>query len=298
MEDLHIYIINLDRATERWKQWENIDMGFPKKNIHRFSAVDGKKMNDNEISKYTTPLTFLKILGKVKRSPEDMDTKGALCCSLSHFGVWEDFLKNYPDSKYLLVLEDDSKLSNDHKKNLKTYIEKSFSELPDDNWDMWLLGYSILRDSSAWNNPQPTPYSSDLLKNPINLKNSNSRFNDVRSFWGSNAYIIKRDSIPKFKKYDFPIETHIDLYFSVLSQIGNVRLITDKNLVLRQSSILGDIDHTFFTIAILNQRDVIYKSFFIIFAIIILVFIFVYLSKGCYGYNFLNFLGNNFSCKV
>lgn len=298
MENIQVYIINLDRATDRWNKWKDINMGFDTNNIHRFSAIDGKKMSNNEMRQYVTPLTYLKILGNVKRSPEDIDNKSALCCSLSHFGVFNDFFKNHPDSKYLLVFEDDTSLSDNDKKNLYTKISNSLKELPSDDWDIWLLGYLLLRDSKDWKNPDPTPYSSSLIKNPLNIKNSSARFSDVRSYWGTNAYIIKRDSIPKIQKYNFPIETHIDLYYSVLAQIGEIRIIHDKNIILTQESMFGNIPHTFFSIALLNQEDVIYKVIVICIVILILILLYIYVVKGCFGYNFFNFLGNKLSCKI
>ena len=297
MDNLQVYIINLDRATDRWNNWKNIDMGFPKNNIHRFSAIDGRSLSDDEVKMHTTPLTFLKILGGVKRSPEDLDNKGALCASLSHFGVWNDFLKNYPDSKYLLVFEDDTVLDEMQKKDLYNMLKKHHDKLPS-GWDVWIFGYTLLRDSSDWNNPDPTPHSSNLLKNPTYIKNGKSQYRDVRNYWGANSYIIKRETLEKISKYNYPIETHIDLYLSLLANIGIIRIIEDKTLILPQESIFGTIPHSYYTIALINQHDLWYKVGVILFLILLLILILFYFGKGCSGFNFFHFLGNKLSCKM
>ena len=105
-----IFIINLDKRTDRWQECLN---QFEKHNItnfERFSAVDGSIINN--ISKLLP---------------------GEYACILSHINV----VKLAKERKYkrVLILEDDAELHDDFSEMFKEYVK----QVPD-NYDMLYLG--------------------------------------------------------------------------------------------------------------------------------------------------------------
>jgi len=96
----HIYVINLDRSKDRlMKITENLN----KYNLsfNRFSAIDGSKLSDEQISQHTT---------KLCRSITC--NKSIIGCALSHILLWT-MLINDDNADYYLILEDDIIINDD-----------------------------------------------------------------------------------------------------------------------------------------------------------------------------------------
>src|ERR1700733_4419914 len=83
------YVINLDTRLDRWKRFSQVDTGLP--NLQRFSAINGIQIGDLIDNTDISEFTKLRILGRTRRSHEEIDAKGAIGCSLSHVNLWRQF---------------------------------------------------------------------------------------------------------------------------------------------------------------------------------------------------------------
>uniref|UniRef100_A0A0N5BWU0 Glycosyltransferase 25 family member n=1 Tax=Strongyloides papillosus TaxID=174720 RepID=A0A0N5BWU0_STREA len=125
-----IYLINLKRRNERMEKMNEIlkTIGFM---YERWEAVDGKNLNDEEISK------------KIKFLPNYIDPyhkrpmkKGEIGCFLSHYAIWEDVVKN--NLNKVIVFEDDIRFS----KNATGILRRLVSDLDTtkQKWDFIYFG--------------------------------------------------------------------------------------------------------------------------------------------------------------
>jgi len=131
-----IYCINLDHRTDRWERASN----FFKQNdinVERFSAIK--------------------------------HSHGATGCAISHLTI----IKNAKELnlKNVFIFEDDFQFDNYD----LNYIEKAFSELPND-WDIFYLGYNPLEKLIS--------YSDELYK--------------INSSWCLHAYAINNTFYDEF----------------------------------------------------------------------------------------------------
>tara|TARA_Y100000287_G_scaffold16019_1_gene11299 strand:- start:304 stop:1092 length:789 start_codon:yes stop_codon:yes gene_type:complete len=90
----HIYCINLDGQTDRWKSMEDMLKYWQIENYTRISAYDGRDDDLSDILK--------------GRYPDSM-TSGEVGCTTSHLKALKEFLKT--DEPYALIMEDDCDLS-------------------------------------------------------------------------------------------------------------------------------------------------------------------------------------------
>lgn len=93
------YIINLDRAKERWDfikpQVDKLQIPY-----ERVVAVDGKRLSKKFIKEIVDEVSYAKFF---RMLPE----AGTVGCSLSHEKAWRKFLES--DSEFALIIEDDVK---------------------------------------------------------------------------------------------------------------------------------------------------------------------------------------------
>ncbi len=90
----NIYVINLDKSTDRLK---HIKQNFNDHHIKfkRFSAIEGKKINDNILNDETT-IACRTIFCNY----------GIIGCAMSHIALWKQLINDTTD--YYIILEDDS----------------------------------------------------------------------------------------------------------------------------------------------------------------------------------------------
>ena len=216
IRDCPTLVINLDRREDRWKDFSKQATLKEFKNLKRFSAVDGSKLNilnDSRIS----PHTRQNISRKYRRSDYEINTPGAIGASLSHIGCWKQFLES--ESKFLVVFEDDT-IVND------IYMEKIDSLIPElpSEWDMWLLG------THAW-----------AFKGVPLTKNVNGWWK-VKQFTGAHAYVLSRRGAELLLKEPFPIETHIEYYICACAQLNGLKIIRHSELRMKYSMELTQSD--------------------------------------------------------
>jgi len=168
-----IYFINLDKSLDRLifmkKQLNNLDM-----NYERFGAVDGSKLNINNLLRQKILTT-------------DKMMCGAVGCSLSHINLWKRISKLNNES--VLILEDDCIIDPNFTKKLHIYKK----QIPN-NFDILYLGGSNIYGKMI---------SENILK-PISSDSSSTRNT------GMYGMVIKKKIIPLLLEHNIPITDNID----------------------------------------------------------------------------------------
>lgn len=101
LNNIPIYIINLDRSKDRHKFMKDQMKDYTITNYRFISAVDGKKIKKRENNIYDyEDISFL--------NNDDTVTNGELGCTLSHLKAISEVLKNNHD--YAIICEDDADL--------------------------------------------------------------------------------------------------------------------------------------------------------------------------------------------
>lgn len=188
-----IYCINLDKRPERYRAFARQE-GVQSLKFRRFSAVDGSKLslNSPDISNQTK----YNILHKTRRAHSQIDTLGAIGCSLSHYSIWKEFLRGEHD--YCFVLEDDALVPVGLADKIK------LATMSPHNFDVWALSYKLY--NKTLNNTEIQGWKSPVY------------------FWGTSAYIISRKGATELIDQFFPIECHLDNYMCLKNSFGKIRL--------------------------------------------------------------------------
>jgi len=195
-----IYCINLDKRPERFRAFSRQE-GVKSLNIKRFSAIDGSTLsiNNPDISNQTK----YNILHKTRRAHSQIDTLGAIGCSLSHYSIWKEFLRS--DHPYCFVLEDDALIPVGLADKIK------LATMAGHDFDVWALSYKL--------------YNKTL--NDVGAKAS---WKSPVYFWGTSAYIISRKGATELIDQFFPIECHLDNYMCLKNSFGKIRLHVNEHV--------------------------------------------------------------------
>lgn len=102
------------------------------------------------------------------------ESDGTLCCMRSHAGAIDFFVREFTDKEYLLILEDDAALIKTFESELVHIIDRL--EKHGHEIDFVNLSYS--------NNIQP---------HTAEKRNKMLFWNLSQNFWGTTAYLVKRD---------------------------------------------------------------------------------------------------------
>jgi glycosyl transferase, family 25 len=173
----NIYCVNLDKSKDRWKYIKNIGdkIGI---NIKRFSAINGKKLNN--IKQYCTD-KYYNIMKNQK------NIYGNVGCYLSHLNLWKKIYNNM--ISHAIIIEDDIILKDTFKKELYDTLKK----IPD-NWDIIYLGITRPCGKKINNNIY-------IHKHPQCNKDNGGTF----------GYIVNRKSLYKLIRFaDCKINKMID----------------------------------------------------------------------------------------
>ena len=169
-DNINTYIINLDQSQDILELITN-QCKREGLNCHRFSAVNGKKLD-------------VKTMDIVENKKID---KGALGCSLSHINLWKKVEKK--GDEMFIVLEDDCIIEKDFNKKLATVLK----EAPK-NWDIIYLGGSNLKGKKV----------SDNLIEPVKVS-AKSTHNT-----GTYGMLIRRKCLRVLIEDNEPIRDKID----------------------------------------------------------------------------------------
>jgi len=201
------YVINLDRRPERWATFTKQPTVKQFKQLQRFSAVDGSKldvMNDDRVSIHTKH----NIRNKYRRSDYEINTVGAIGATFSHVTLWENFLKG--KEPYLVVFEDDT-LLRQHELDTIDALAKTLPPA----WDVWLLG------RHNWK----------FVETPL-VGSERNGWLSVSQFTGAHGYILSRKGAKILLTNPYPIETHIEYYMSACTELKGLKIIKHPKLRL------------------------------------------------------------------
>jgi len=180
-----VSVINLDASKDRWTALQPQLQVIPYP-IHRFSAIDGRAMEEKEYDALGIP-----ILIRPSMAREDLQKKrkGEIGCYLSHRTLIQQLGRQWtlPNAGHL-ILEDDVIID----RNCMEVLNRAFWSLPAD-WDILLLGIG------------------ESKVEPQGLVSK------VHRFWGTYAYMVRHGSVPKISR---AIETMFDPIDEMLWQKG------------------------------------------------------------------------------
>jgi len=195
---LPTYVINLKERPDRWERFTAQPASTSFKDLHRFSAFNGKKLNYRH-DKRLSIRTRLNITRNYRRSHYEIATLGAVGSTMSHVGVWKKFIAS--GAQQALVLEDDVIL-------VDSQLQAAAAK-PPPGWGIWILGC----------------YLPNLIEQPLQ-----GDWTRVYNFTAAHAYIITRQAALKLLEQPFPIETHIEYYMTGTSILYDIPIVRNKRI--------------------------------------------------------------------
>jgi GR25 family glycosyltransferase involved in LPS biosynthesis len=193
---LDIFVINLERSTDRRKQFDEYNSKHINYTYHK--AIDGKDLDINSIS----PSLLMK--GTQKYSI------GAIGCALTHLQLWEKCIEM---NKPIIIFEDDIIVQ----KDFNQHIEHIMNIVPD-KWDMDIIQLFYNFDSilsyqtttfekcnAIFNN---TKFTKKNIQEFIHTK-INTSIAKLYACFGMSAYIISPKGAKLLKDRCFPLYDRI-----------------------------------------------------------------------------------------
>ena len=210
------YCITLARRPDRWSRFAAQSEVAELPKLKKVLAVDGKTI-DVISDKRINPFTKRNILFKKRRAHEEIDSVGAIGCTLSHYNIWHEFLQT--DAPFALILEDDAILPPGFIKEMNLVIE-NHAALKGGNWDV--LTFSRVK---KFKNPMIGP----------------TDFGDVKNFALSHAQIVSRRAAKLFYENALPISNHVDFYMSMICMLNDLKIVGSPMYALPQAGSKSDI---------------------------------------------------------
>lgn len=203
----HVFLINLDRHKTKYNNSMKILKSIGLNNIERISAVDGRKINlkDIDLTWYTK---FLLRKPNYRCAHEQLNTRGAIGCYLSHMKCWETLVKNGYDNAF--IFEDDLNI-------LKNFLYEFNQLMIPSDCDLLSFGYI----------------------DGTNKVKVNDQFLKCDTFMGTQGYFITSKGAEKLLKYAFPMETQIDAYISLMNYFKKINLYLTIKTMVTQKNITG-----------------------------------------------------------
>jgi GR25 family glycosyltransferase involved in LPS biosynthesis len=182
INNIKSYLINLDKYQEKYNESLN---RLKKLNIvpDRFSAIYVDNPNDEYIKKITYP-SIQYTIQHGRYSHNNIGSKGAIGCYLSHVTLWKMLLESKEDM--FLIFEDDVDTQFDDVKEINTFINSINDNF---DWDFIYLGYN-------------------------NKYHTGNKINKI--IYGTHSYIINRKGAEKLLNNAFPIVDQIDSFISFM----------------------------------------------------------------------------------
>jgi glycosyl transferase family 25 len=223
-EEIPIVVITLDRRPDRWAatmqkaEAANINPN----RIVRLSAVDASTL-DTIHHPSVSLLTAHNILKKTRRAHYEIDTPGAVGCSLSHFKAWKYLEEAQKDA--IIVLEDDCNIPTDFNQRLATLI----GDLPSaGSWDLITFYNTPFAGGSKGCKTEET------MQTPW-LK--------CLSQMGTHAYMVSRRGAQRLLERAYPIEIHVDAYMAFMARLEYIKMLWHPAMQVTQNFDNSDINH-------------------------------------------------------
>lgn len=225
-----IYVINLDRKPDRWRQLSGelgrirTRSGGPLSSMsRRCSAVDGRYMDQVPPSEDLLPQYLLSdqlSVAPIPRLDRESDvrdqkiemTRQEVAVALSHIAVWK--LIAAGDVPYALVLEDD------------VYFRRRFVHDMDEAWRALTIGSAegapvdlLYLSFKEVGEARPSKTPSVPLRRP------------ERGLWQLSGYVLSRAGARRLVDL-LPVRGPIDLWVNL--QFGKLRVLTTRNSIIEQ----------------------------------------------------------------
>ena len=275
-------------------------------NYKRFPAIYAKKYKDNDFFiKKISLLTQSKIHFNTRNNHEEINSFGAIGCSLSHYYIWKSFIDekldeeyiklfnedtenektdlddisfskngNEIEDEYLLIFEDDVSFNDIAK--FKKQIEDDISEFIKYkiDWDIFLIKNIKSRDSEnliVKEEFSPTNNISEIFG--LQYKKCTDNYCKINAFFGMQCYIIKKSAIKKIieSNYFFPIECHIDAFLGLLSQKNIIKIVSSNNKNIYNS--IQSYTNIYHMLPMTDYNLIYFITIFILICILIYLFI-------------------------
>lgn len=227
LNDVHSYVINLDRRPERWTAVLSQPDAKRIPHLERYSAVDGKNINVDTDSRISTVARY-NIKNFTRRSHDMLDSIGGVGCALSHIGLWSKLVDS--DQNVFLILEDDVLLP----KGTWERVEAVYTSAPNlsdsTSWDIWSIGN--LNCNSTMGN---------AIQTGGRKSQDRSEWVQCREFIGLQAYFISRTGAEKLLKEVYPIQQHIDWFITYYASMRPFKIIHNRYININQPQDTSDI---------------------------------------------------------
>jgi GR25 family glycosyltransferase involved in LPS biosynthesis len=215
IDSIPAFCITLERRQDRWKRFQD-QPGIKGLQVKRFLGVDGKTLDVKTDPRIST-LTKRNIIAKMRRSHEEIDSIGAIGCTLSHMNIWKWMVDH--QAPLCFVFEDDAVVPPDFIARANAYIKESPLLQDPSQWNVWLLG-------GKWGDITPMPNEKNLMIR-------------IGAFMCTHAYVVTLDTASRFLQDALPIQAHVDAYMGVYSYLNDFRLIGYHALCMKQYELAG-----------------------------------------------------------
>lgn len=209
LEDTDIYLINLERNTDRLNFFieQYLQSDLKNKQFNRINAVDGKKI---DIQDYVSPRAYKEIKEIEKtgyRTKHYQLTRGAIGCYLSHISAYTAIANG--DKPYGLVFEDDVRI----KPNIWKKLNEFLLTIPN-NWDLLLNSC----------------YCISCTKTEV--------YYDVKRFFWMHCLLLKKETAKKILEHlqNKLIEQQIDSELSDIASDGLIKIYCLKESLATQGN--------------------------------------------------------------
>jgi GR25 family glycosyltransferase involved in LPS biosynthesis len=175
--------------------------------LHKWKATLGNTLDELTLEELLTPRAKFDLL-KPRCAHEDLGSKNAVGCYLSHVRIWKHIVEqNIPIAA---IFEDDVRFL-----NMSDFVP-AYQSLPT-SWDLFLFGYLKL-------NQKPLEENTYLYKS-------------TGYFWGLQSYLITYEGAKKLLEKSFPLDCQLDAYIGSRSKQVNI-FFAKRNMTqqIRKSS--------------------------------------------------------------
>ena len=180
IEEFKVYIVNLKKDKNRR---ENIIKELIKQNIKNYEiidAIDGNKLNKNELNLVTFKNKNHLNPWNSKMSPSQIG------CALSHIKIYKRFIET--KFNIALILEDDAIFLNNFSNNLKYFIINNFK------YKKQIVLLSELKE---------------FYRKPLDSKDD-YEIVDVTNAFFTHAYMINKEAAKSIISFNYPVKTIAD----------------------------------------------------------------------------------------
>jgi GR25 family glycosyltransferase involved in LPS biosynthesis len=197
------FVIIMDKHLSQWPVIENrfnqVDPNQSWFLPQKWKATDGSLLTEEDLSRVLTPRAHFDLL-KPRCSHEDLGSKGAVGCFLSHRNIWKHMVDQH--IPIAAIFEDDVAFHDTP--NFSTHFSSGLSALDQlPNWHAFFFGYLYLNHV-----PSPVPL---VVRGTSNLLLEKQGY-----FWGMQSYLLTLDGAKQLLKQSLPIDCQVDAYIGAL----------------------------------------------------------------------------------